>query len=251
MSAQATAFEVPWQSPINGLWRARELPRGRVAEGIRTGFSVLDDALADRGWPPAGLVELLSEDCGIGELHLLSPALATLSCTSDRCIAWVNPPHLPYAPALLAHGIDPARILLVMPKDHADALWAFEQACKSGACSAVLGWLSEPKLRFAEIRRLQFSAREGRTWANLFRPVGACREASAAELRLRLGALSADRINVDIVKRRGGWPLPGIELPLDTTLGAHGHAMGLAQRRRCLIEALERWRQARSVRLSG
>ena len=47
-------------------------------------------------------MELLSEDYGIGELRLLSPALATLSSTDDRCIAWVNPPHLPYAPALQA-----------------------------------------------------------------------------------------------------------------------------------------------------
>ena len=251
MSVQTTALEAPWQSNIEGLWRARELPRHRVADvGISTGFPALDDVLADQGWPPAGLVELLSEDYGIGELRLLSPALATLSSTDDRCIAWVNPPHLPYAPALHAVGIDPARVLLVNANDHAEALWALEQACKSGACSAVLGWLEpsagereglaprmkEPKVRFTEIRRLQFAAKQGRTWANLFRPVRATREASAAELRLRLGPLSEDRLNVDIVKRRGGWPLQGIELPL---------SVGLTQRRHRLGEALERWRRKR------
>ena len=236
MSAQ-TALEAPWQSGIEGLWRARELPRQQIADaGIGTGFRALDDALVDHGWPPAGLVELLSEDYGIGELRLLSPALATLSSSDDRCIAWVNPPHLPYAPALQSVGIDPARVLLVRANDHAEALWAFEQSSKSGACSAVLGWFADPKLRFTEVRRLQFAAKQGRTWANLFRPLDAAREASSAELRLRLEPLSEDRLNVDIVKRRGGWPLPGIELPLD---------VGLTQRRRRLSEALGRWRSSR------
>lgn len=235
MSAQ-TALEASWKTGIEGLWRARELPMHRVADtGISTGFPALDDVLADGGWPTGGLVELLSEDCGIGELRLLSPALATLT-TDNRGIAWINPPHLPYAPALCAAGIDPARVLLVRAKDHADGLWAFEQACKSGACSAVLGWIVEAKLRFTEIRRLQFAARQGRTWANLFRPIGASGEASAAELRLRLGALSEDRLNVDIVKRRGGWPLQGIELPL---------SIGPTQRRQRLSEALGRWRRKR------
>ena len=235
MSAQ-TALEASWQSNIEGLWRARELPVHHVADtGIGTGFPALDNVLADGGWPTGGLVELLSEDCGIGELRLLSPALATLT-TDSRSIAWINPPHLPYAPALQAAGIDPARVLLVRAKDHAESLWAFEQVCKSGACSAVLGWLLEPRLRFTEIRRLQFAAKQGRTWANLFRHVGASREASAAELRLRLGPLSEDRLNVDIVKRRGGWPLQGIALPLGS---------GLTQRRRDLSETLGRWRRKR------
>jgi len=258
------------QSTIEGLWRARELPRQHVADaGTGTGFSALDEVLADRGWPQAGLVELLCEDCGIGELRLLSPALATLASTDKRCIAWINPPHLPYPPALQTAGIDPSRVLLVRVQDHADALWAFEQACKSGACCAVLGWLEPsageregpaprmrepsagereglaprkraPKLRFTEIRRLQFAAKQGRTWANLFRPVAASREASAAELRLRLRALPEDRLNVDIVKRRGGWPLSGIEIALGTALG-----IGLTQRRRHLRDELQRWRRER------
>ena len=141
MSAQSSA-QAPLQSTIEGLWRARELPRQHVADaGTGTGFAALDEVLADRGWPQAGLVELLCEDCGIGELRLLSPALATLASTDKRCIAWINPPHLPYPPALQTAGIDPSRVLLVRVQNHRDALWAFEQACKSGACCAVLGWL--------------------------------------------------------------------------------------------------------------
>ena len=68
------------------LWRA-----GRIepsARAIGTGYPTLDGLLADRGWPKAGLVELLSPRIGIGELRLLGPALAALSVQEQRWITW-------------------------------------------------------------------------------------------------------------------------------------------------------------------
>ncbi len=201
----------------SGLWRARELhgyrpgSKGGGSDGIGTGFPALDAELVDRGWPTAGLTELLCAAPGIGELRLVSPALASLCTTEDRLITWVAPPFVPYAPALQAAGIDLAKVLLVHPDSHGEALWALEQALRTGACSAVLGWLSESRLKFAELRRLQFAARQGGTWASLFRPEEAVGDPSAAELRLHLQPRHGGLL-VDIVKRRGGWPLPGIEL---------------------------------------
>ena len=244
MSGLANALQSPWKANVAALWRACELPRQQQADtgtGIGTGFPTLDAALANRGWPQAGLMELLCDDHGIGELRLLSPALAALSSAGERCVAWINPPHIPYAPALQAAGIDPARMLLIYPKDHREALWALEQTLKTGACGAVLGWPSERRLRFAEIRRLQFAAKQGRTWASLFRPARVAGEASAAELRLRLQPLPDDRLRVDIVKRRGGWPLSNIELTLGTTL---------TQQRRLLRKRLERWRGHRDCAMA-
>ena len=87
-----------------------------------------------------------------------------------------------------------------------------EQALKTGVCSAVLGWLSESLLKFTEVRRLQLATRQGGTWSSLFRPATAAGVASAAELRVRLRPRK-DGLRLDIVKRRGGWPLSGIELP--------------------------------------
>ena len=211
---------------LPNLWRASELPglRGGIkADGIGSGFPALDEALFDRGWPRGGLVELLLDDPGVGELSLLGPALALLSTTEERLVAWIAPPFVPYPPALGAAGIDVSKVLMVHPDNHADALWAFEQVLKTGACSALLGWLAERELKFAEIRRLQFAARQGRTWASLFRPATAAASASPAELRLRLWprrpvSRSAHRwggLRLDIVKRRGGWPLSGIELDFD------------------------------------
>ena len=64
----------------------------------------LDGQLPGGGWPDSGLVELLPNESGIGELRLLMPALAKLS-REARWIAWIAPPYLPYAPALASAGI--------------------------------------------------------------------------------------------------------------------------------------------------
>ena len=196
------------------LWRARELSQRRAigSNGIASGFPTLDAALFDHGWPRAGLTEILCDAHGIGELSLLAPALASLSTTDSRIIAWIAPPFVPYAPALAAAGINLDKVLLVHPADHGKALWALEQALRTGVCSAVLGWLSESLLKFTEVRRLQLAARQGGTWSSLFRPATAAEVASAAELRLRLRPRKGG-LRLDIVKRRGGWPLSGIELP--------------------------------------
>ena len=199
------------------LWRARDFPQfapERRGSGIGTGFAELDAAFFDGGWPRSGLAELLCDTPGIGELRLLVPALAALSSGEERWIAWMAPPFVPFAPALAAAGIDLAKLLLVRTDSASDALMAMELALKTGACSAVLGWLPEASLGFSELRRLLIAARQGGTWGSLFRPTNTRRNASAAELRLRLLPGSADGLRVDIVKRRGGWPVDDMQLAL-------------------------------------
>ena len=206
----------------NALWRARDFASagaaGHSAAGIRTGFSALDAVFFGGGWPRAGLTELLYPMPGIGELGLILPVLAALSKDEARWIAWIEPPFVPYAPALAAAGVDPAKILLITPGTRAEALWALEQALMAGACGAVLGWPS--RIDMVATRRLLLAARQGGTWGCLFRPIAAAREASAAELRLRLSPLPERRLRVDVLKRRGGWPLRNIELRLDTAGGS-------------------------------
>ena len=197
---------------------------------LATGFAALDDEL-NGGWPRAGLAELLSAASGIGELRLLAPALGRLSESENRWIVWVNPPHVPYAPALERLGIDLGKVLLVFPKDHREAIWAFEQTLATASCSAALGWLSESKLRFADIRRLQLAARKGGAWATLFRPASAADHASPAELRIEATAVPSplgNRLKLDIRKRRGGWPVGGIEVELDALLPPPPSRKGLS-----------------------
>lgn len=218
MAAQVEQLLDP-ETGAQNLWRARDFVQdaaGQRSSGIGTGFAQLDAALSDQGWPRAGLVELLGDACGIGELRLLLPALVTLAATENRWIAWIDPPFVPYAPALEAAGIDLAKVLLIRPEGKGEAIWALEQALKTGACSAALGWLPETELGFSELRRLLIAARQGGAWCTLFRPSNAARRASGAELRLRLSPQGCDLLQVEIVKRRGGWPLAGIEVELCT-----------------------------------
>ena len=207
--AAAAATRAASMSP-----RAGRVCRQADEDGVHTGFAALDAAFFHRGWPRAGLAELLCDVCGIGEMRLLAPALAALCRNEARAIALVKPPFVPFPLALRNAGIDVAKLLLVHPRNQREALWAMEQALKTGACSAVLGWLPEAALKFATLRRLLLAARQGAAWGSLFRPAQAADSASAAELRLRLLPRRGDRLRVDVVKRRGGWPVSGIEIEL-------------------------------------
>lgn len=176
------------------IWRGRSAAR---APGLTTGFAALDAYLPDKGWPRAGLIEILVPRFGSGELYLLLPALAAL--TRARCArwcVWVAPPLMPFAPALAAEGIALDRVAVV---SGARPLWALEQSLGSGACDAALAWARRPRAR--EIRRLQLAAERGRTLGVLFRPRRAAREASAAVLRLALEPTSKG-VRVTLLKGR-------------------------------------------------
>ncbi len=182
-----------------GIWRGDQLAQ-TDEETLPTGFAELDEQLPGGGWARGALTEILLEREGIGELRLLLPALAHVSEQSGWQ-AWVAPPHIPYAPALSVAGINLKQLLVAQPQTPADAWWAAEQALRSGACSAVLAWLSTPDEK--RMRRLQLGAESGRAWGVLFRSASAAQERSPATLRLRLEA-RPNGLAVHILKRRGG-----------------------------------------------
>jgi cell division inhibitor SulA len=190
-----TALEqILQQHPV---WRGGPLSPGFAA--LPTGFDALDRELPGGGWPTGALTELLAPRAGIGELQLLVPALSALSWAGKR-IVWVAPPHLPYAPALAAAGIDLAQIALVRTPGRHEALWATEQVLRAGYCHALLAWF--PAARYDELRRLALAAEASRAWVALFRPPEALHAASPAPLRVSLDSEGA-ALSVRILKRRG------------------------------------------------
>lgn len=184
---------------LPGVWRGGELD-GAPHPVVPTGHARLDRELPGGGWPVGTLSEVLHEGVGIGEVSFLSGLLAACS-RQGRLVAWIQPPHLPYAPALAQAGIELARCLVVRPARREDALWSAEQALKSGACGAVLAWL-EDAVDYAALRRLQMAAESGRASAILFRPSVAERFATPAHLRVVV-SLEAGATQVRIPKRRG------------------------------------------------
>ena len=185
-----------------GVWKGGEFehtPRQVHA----TGHPALDRELPGGGWPVGSLSEVLHDEIGIGEVTLLASVLAQ-SAEDFRLIAWIDPPHLPYAPALAQAGVPLARCLIVQPASHDDALWAAEQALRSGACGAVLFWPERRSrtLDYAWLRRLQMAAEAGRAVAVLFRSTTASSLATPAHLRVVAGVHEGS-LSLRIPKRRG------------------------------------------------
>jgi cell division inhibitor SulA/protein ImuA len=185
------------------IWRGSEQSHAPAA-GIPSGFAALDEKLG--GWPQGALVELIAQREGVGELSILLPALAKLSA-DERWIAFVNPPYIPYAPALAAAGMDLAKAVVVRAAGNADTLWSMEQSLRSGVCGAVLAWPGF--VTDQAIRRLQLAAETGRTLGVCFTASGALPRTSPVPYRLRIDS-HADGVQAEILKRRGG----AISVPL-------------------------------------
>jgi hypothetical protein len=179
------------------IWRGDSLNRIGGLRVVPSGFPRLDAVFPGGGWPAGALTEILAAHEGIGELRLLGPALAS---RQELRLAWIAPPHLPYAPALAAAGIDAARLVIVRTASCRETLWAAEQALAANACGAVLVWLE--RARYTELRRLQVAAEGGRAPAFLFRPPEAASEPSPAALRIALGTAGGG-LEVEVLKRRG------------------------------------------------
>jgi hypothetical protein len=179
------------------VWRGESAASGPA--GVPTGFEILDRELPGGGWPRGALTELLAAREGFGEVQLVLPALAALT-QQGRRVAWLAPPHLPYAPALAAAGVDLTHLAVVRAPGRRDALWAAEQVLRSASCEALLAWL--PEARYAELRRLAVAADEGGACLLAFRPLAAAGESSPATLRLALEP-AGEGLGIRFIKRRG------------------------------------------------
>ena len=196
------------------IWRGGDCAPEPAA--VPSGFAALDAVLPGRGWPQAALTEVVLVREGIGEIRLTLPALVRLQA-GNRDVVWIAPPHLPYAPALAAAGLDLARLLIVRCRSVAEQLWAYEQALRAPECGAAFAWLGLHDDRV--LRRLAVAAREGRTWGVLWRRPGQQAVATAAPLRLAL-APQGRRLAVQVMKRRGGGIAQPVLIDVDPAAAA-------------------------------
>jgi cell division inhibitor SulA/protein ImuA len=182
------------------LWRAGGTAGARRSV-VPSGFAALDAQLPGGGWPHPALIEVLNERPGIGELSLFLPALRHLSEERAPAIAWLNPPHLPYPPALAECELAHAQLLVSKPFTSARTLWAMEQSLRSGACAAVLAWADVASMHV--LRRLKLAANAGACFGLLFRSPRRRAHPSPATMRLALSADAAALV-VELVKVQGG-----------------------------------------------
>lgn len=194
------------------LWRGSGGIAGS-ATLLATGYPPLDTLLGG-GWPLGRLLEVLVRPPGAAELPLLLPALACLARagggTPPLPIVFIAPPHVPYAPACVQHGIDPARLLVVdaaavagRPGDAPAVLWAMEECLAASACVAVLAWAA--RVPALALRRLQLAALAGSALAVIVRSDTARRDRSPAVLRIAVRP-APDGLAVEVLRNRGGVP---------------------------------------------
>ena len=138
-----------------------------------------------------------------------------------------------YGPGLAAHGLDPARLVLVRARRDDEILWAVEEGLRAGLAPgtasgpgsglvAVVGEIGQ--LPMVACRRLQLAAeRSGvtalllRRWRNAAEAMAERERPSAALTRWRVAALSGAEIagepgigrprwRVELLRVRGGMP---------------------------------------------
>lgn len=192
----ASSFSVPAEC-AHVVWRANQAGIYQAAT-TSSGYPVLDAALPQSGWPSAGLIELLLQQPGIGELRLLQPALQMIA--RKRPVVLVQPPCLPQAAAWHGWGLEPQQLVWIRSQQTADALWSAEQVLKNGSCGALLLW--QQQVRPEALRRLHLAAQGSDTLFWMMRPLAAAQDSSPSPLRLALRPAPGG-LALEIVKRRG------------------------------------------------
>ncbi len=188
------------------LWRGKQVSHHIATLG--TGHAALDAALPGGGWPQGAVTELVHDTAGCGELSLLLPALARLS-RENRWISMIDPPWIPYPPALHGHGLALEKLLLIRTQNRGESLWATEQVVRGLSGGALLAWPGA--LSFSELRRLQLAAERTQETVFLFQDIKTASASSPAALRLQLAADDGD-LQIRVLKCRGRRPASGIRI---------------------------------------
>jgi len=188
------------------IWRGKQVLH-RI-QTLSSGHTALDEALPGGGWPMGAVTELVNDTAGCGELSLLMPVLAQLS-RENHWITMIDPPWVPYPPALHGRGLALEKLLLVRTQNKRESLWACEQVVRGIAGGALLAWPGV--LSFSELRRLQLAAESSQKTVFLFRGRETANTSSPAALRLRLTPDDGD-LQIRVLKCCGQRPASSIRI---------------------------------------
>ncbi len=207
--------------------RRIERPTATAHGVVPFGVAAIDRALPGGGLARGALHEILGahrdEEDGALAAAFAADIVARLATPGDSIVLWcLARPDL-YGPGLAAHGLDPARLMLVRAARDAEILWAIEEGLRAVGVAAVVGEVGS--LPDVASRRLQLAAaRSGVTALLLRRWYSAGRAAcernlpNAAATRWRIAALPSRSISTRLDTpfpplprgRRGFFAEPGI-----------------------------------------
>jgi protein ImuA len=206
--------------------RRLERPAEAIHGVLPFGIAAINRALPEGGLARGVLHEILGvggdEEDGALAAAFVSFILGRLAATANGVVLWCLPRPDLYGPGLAAHGLDPARIVLVRAPRDADILWAMEEGLRAPGILAVVGEVGA--LSAVASRRLQLAAERSGITAFLLRRwrdgSQAARERAlpnAAVTRWRIAAMPSralqnehgvghTRWRVELLRCRGGEP---------------------------------------------
>ena len=191
------------------VWRGRtQLGHSRRLT-LPTGHAGLDAALPGSGWPLNTICEWLIAGVGHGEWPLLAPALANISARGLP-IVLINPPYMPYAPALVKAGIALPQLIIVQSGNSKAALWSAEQSLRAGCLGACVLWAAHADER--SVRRLKLACDAHPGLSVIVRAPEHAVQPSSASLRLRARPTRTG-VAVEFLKLRGAHPGLCAQLP--------------------------------------
>ena len=191
------------------VWRGRTQLGQSQRIPIPTGHASLVAALPGSGWPLNTICEWLIASAGHGEWPLLAPALANISARGLP-ILLINPPYMPYAPALVKAGIALPQLIIVQSGGTKAALWAAEQSLRAGCLGACVLWAAHADER--SVRRLKLACDAHPGLSVIVRAPEHAAQPSSASLRLRARPNRAG-VAVEFLKLRGAHPGQCAQLP--------------------------------------
>jgi protein ImuA len=203
-----------------------------IEQPARHGVLPFDVGAIDRALPMGGLAcgavhEILGwggdEEDGAAVAGFAAGILARLGAGP---VLWCLPQPDLYGPGLAAHGLDPARLVIVAARRDEEILWALEEGLRASGLAAVVGEIGH--LAMVAGRRLQLAAeRSGitalilRRWRNGTIAAAERERPSAALTRWRVAALPSAKIadepgigqsigrprwRIELLRVRGGVP---------------------------------------------
>lgn len=217
--------------------RVRRIERPTAAAyGVTPfGLAAIDRVLPGGGLARGALHEILGaggdeEDGGLAAAFAAG-ILARLVTARGGIVLWCLPRPDLYGPGLAAHGLDPARLVLVRAGRDAEILWAMEEGLRACGVTAVVGEVGA--LDMVASRRLQLAAEHCGVTALVLRRWRSGSEAqrernrpNAAATRWRIAALPSSP--PPIPSFASGKPSP---IPSRARGGGSGWGLGVGQPR--------------------
>src|SRR6516225_2954619 len=136
-----------------------------VEQGTR--LSELRERIRRIERPPAAVHGVLPFGIAALAAAFAAGILGRLAAADDGMVLWCLPRTDLYGPGLAAHGLDPARLVLVRAPRNAEILWAMEEGLRAPSIAAVVGEVGS--LAAVASRRLQLAAERSVITAFLLR----------------------------------------------------------------------------------